>query len=101
MKWVLLLLALFGASPSASFTLVKPVRFSRCLRAAATDCPLPGTAKLDVDWKDLGFEFRPTKSHLKLEYKDGAWGKPELVSEPYIKLHIGATALHYGQACFE
>ncbi|GMH67581.1 hypothetical protein TrST_g12348 [Triparma strigata] len=101
MKWVLLLLALFGASPTASFTLVKSVRFSRCLRAAATDCPLPGTAKLDVDWKDLGFEFRPTKSHLKLEYKDGAWGKPELVSEPYIKLHIGATALHYGQACFE
>mmetsp|Transcript_25320 Transcript_25320/g.47568 ORF Transcript_25320/g.47568 Transcript_25320/m.47568 type:complete len:385 (-) Transcript_25320:54-1208(-) len=101
MKWVLLLLALFGTTPSTSFTLVKPVRFSRCLRAAATDCPLPGTAKLDVDWKDLGFEFRPTKSHLKLEYKDGAWGKPELVSEPYIKLHIGATALHYGQACFE
>lgn len=25
----------------------------------------------------------------------------EFVSEPYIKLHIGATSLHYGQACFE
>lgn len=54
-----------------------------------------------MDWQDLGFEFRPTKSHLKVEYKNGAWGSPELVSEPYIKLHIGATALHYGQACFE
>ena len=61
------------------------------------DCPLPGTAKLDVDWKDLGFEFRPTKSHLKLEYKDGAWGKVRahiaLEVPPYVtKLHF-ATIL--------
>jgi branched-chain amino acid aminotransferase len=31
----------------------------------------------------------------------GAWSEPTLESEPYIKVHIGATALHYGQACFE
>jgi len=61
----------------------------------------PGTAKLDTPWKDLGFEFRPTNSHIKLTYKDGEWGKAELVKEPYINIHIGATALHYGQACFE
>ncbi|GMI17991.1 hypothetical protein TrLO_g9052 [Triparma laevis f. longispina] len=98
------LVALFCAlDASIAFTLTKPVPFNRAMsiRAAAADCPLPGTAKLDVDWQDLGFEFRPTKSHLKVEYKNGAWGSPELVSEPYIKLHIGATALHYGQACFE
>lgn len=62
----------------------------------------PGTAKLDVPWGELGFEFRPTNSHVRVVYKEGeGWGKPELVTEPYIQLHIGATALHYGQACFE
>lgn len=34
-------------------------------------------------------------------YKNGEWGEPELCQEPYINLHIGATALHYGQSCFE
>lgn len=61
----------------------------------------PGTAELDVPWSELGFEFRPTKSHARLTFKDGEWGEPELVEAPYINLHIGATALHYGQACFE
>ena len=62
----------------------------------------PGTA--DVPWSDLGFEFRPTKSHLKMVWSEdtGAWGPPELVDgSPYINVHIGATALHYGQSCFE
>lgn len=59
----------------------------------------PGSAALN--WKELGFEFRPTNSHIRITYKDGAWGEPELVKEPYINLHIGATSLHYGQACFE
>jgi len=59
----------------------------------------PGTA--DLDWSELGFEFRPTKSFLKMVWRDGEWGEPEMVQDPYIKVHIGATALHYGQACFE
>ena len=37
----------------------------------------PGTA--DLPWEDLGFEFRTTKSHLKMVYKDGKWGEEELV----------------------
>ena len=63
---------------------------------------MPGTADLGVAWEDLGFEFRPTNSHIRITYKEGeGWGEPEMVKEPYINLHIGATALHYGQACFE
>jgi len=63
---------------------------------------VPGTAVLDVPWEELGFQFRPTNSHVRMTYRDGeGWGEPELVTEPYIRLHIGATALHYGQACFE
>ena len=37
----------------------------------------PGTANLP--WSELGFEFRPTKSHLKMVYRDGKWGEEELV----------------------
>lgn len=60
---------------------------------------IPGTA--DLPWSELGFEFRPTKSHLRMVYRDGDWGEPELVESPYLSVHIGATALHYGQSCFE
>ena len=69
---------------------------------SATERKMPGTAKLDVAWEDLGFEFRPTNSYVKMTHKEGeGWGEPELVKEPYINIHIGATALHYGQSCFE
>lgn len=37
----------------------------------------PGTA--DLPWGELGFEFRPTKSHLRMVYRDGKWGEAELV----------------------
>ena len=64
--------------------------------------PKPGTAEIDVAWSDLGFEFRPTKSHLKMTWtEEKGWGAAELVESPYVNLHIGATALHYGQSCFE
>ena len=39
----------------------------------------PGAAELDTPWEELGFEYRTTNSHLQLKYKDGKWGKPELV----------------------
>jgi branched-chain amino acid aminotransferase len=74
---------------------------------AATTLPsqeqrLPGTAQLDTPWEELGFEFRPTRSHLKMLWSDGSWQEPTLVEgEPYLQIHIGATALHYGQSCFE
>jgi len=67
---------------------------------AATSRGAPGTA--DLPWEDLGFEFRETRSHMKFTYKDGKWDGGELVEgEPYIKLHIANTALHYGQSVFE
>jgi len=62
---------------------------------------IPGTAKLSKPWTELGFEFRPTKSNLRITYKNGQWGEFELCEDPNISIHIGATALHYGQACFE
>jgi len=60
----------------------------------------PGTAP-GLDWSNLGFTYRETRSHLRVTYKDGAWQAPELVKGTTFAIHIGATALHYGQACFE
>ena len=45
--------------------------------AASTEVGEPGTA--DLPWDELGFEFRPTKSHLRMVYRDGKWGEEELV----------------------
>lgn len=39
----------------------------------------PGTAEMDKPWRELGFAFRPVKSHLRMTFKNGAWGEPELV----------------------
>ena len=39
---------------------------------------MPGTAELDTPWEELGFEFRPTNSHVQITFKDGEWGAPEL-----------------------
>jgi branched-chain amino acid aminotransferase len=88
------------------------VRYDKSILSMAstteTTKKVPGTADLGgIAWEDLGFEFRSTNSHVKIVYTenddgtDGTWGTPELIREPYVNLHIGATALHYGQACFE
>mmetsp|Transcript_27856 Transcript_27856/g.26695 ORF Transcript_27856/g.26695 Transcript_27856/m.26695 type:complete len:378 (+) Transcript_27856:31-1164(+) len=55
----------------------------------------------NLDWTNLGFEYSATESFVKCEYKNGEWGEVTLENDPYVKIHIGSTALHYGQACFE
>lgn len=73
---------------------------STSLKATTIDTKtIVGSANLD--WPNLGFEYRETESFIKIDYKDGQWGEVQLETDPMIKIHIGATALHYGQACFE
>ncbi len=55
----------------------------------------------EIDWASLGFKYMDTNSHIKYVWRDGEWSKGELVREPYLKMHIAASALHYGQAAFE
>ena len=55
----------------------------------------------DIDWKQLGFSYQQTRSYIRYTYRNGAWDAGELCSDPYLNIHIGATALHYGQAAFE
>ncbi len=54
-----------------------------------------------IDWANLGFQYMKTNSFVKIDYKNGAWQDIESCQDPNINLHIGATCLHYGQACFE
>lgn len=61
----------------------------------------PAEKKVELDWENLGFQYRETRCYVQAKYKDGAWGPLETVEEPYLRLHVGATALHYGQSCFE
>ncbi len=55
----------------------------------------------EIDWKNLGFKYMQTDWHVRHVWRDGAWGEGELLSEPYMRLHIAATGLHYGQSAFE
>ena len=66
----------------------------------------------NLDWGKLGFQYRDTNGFAYTTYNDGdEWklfvklivfsGKWDdnivFKSSPYLPVHIGATALHYGQ----
>ena len=57
--------------------------------------------KKGIKWEELGFGFSDVNCHLRMTWKNGKWSKPEFVKQPWIKMHIGAACLHYGQECFE
>jgi len=54
-----------------------------------------------IDWENLGFNYIQTDCFIKYVWQNGAWSQGELLTEPYLNLHIAATALHYGQSAFE
>jgi branched-chain amino acid aminotransferase len=54
-----------------------------------------------LDWKQLGFAYQRAPWRFQVEWRDGAWGEPFLTDEATLTLEEGATALHYGQECFE
>ena len=43
----------------------------------------------------------PTDYNVRCYYRDGKWGEIEVCSDEYIKMHMAATCLHYGQEAFE
>lgn len=55
----------------------------------------------DLDWSNLSFGYVPTDYNVRCYYRDGQWGEIEICSDEYLKLHMAATCLHYGQEAFE
>ena len=55
----------------------------------------------DLDWSNLSFGYRRTDYNVRCYYRDGKWGEIEVCSDEYLKLHMAATCLHYGQEAFE
>lgn len=53
------------------------------------------------DWKQLGFKYQRAPWRFQAEWRDGNWEDGYLTDEATLTLEEGATALHYGQQCFE
>ena len=49
----------------------------------------------------MPFGYIPTDYNVRCNYRDGKWGEIEVCSDEYIKMHMAATCLHYGQEAFE
>ncbi len=55
----------------------------------------------NIDWGALPFGYFKTDYNVRCYYKNGQWGEVEVSSSEHVNIHIAATALHYGQECFE
>ena len=55
----------------------------------------------NLDWKNLSFGYMKTDYNVRCYYRDGKWGEIEVCSDEYLKMHMAATCLHYGQEAFE
>ncbi|MBQ3148564.1 MAG: branched-chain amino acid aminotransferase [Alistipes sp.] len=56
---------------------------------------------VNIDWKNLGFDYVKTDVNARFYFKDGAWSEMEITDDEYIKMHMSTTCLHYGLECFE
>ena len=56
---------------------------------------------VNIDWKNLGFDYVKTNVNARFYYKNGAWSEMEITDDEYIKMHMSTTCLHYGLECFE
>lgn len=55
----------------------------------------------DLDWKTLPFDYIKTDFNIRFHHENGKWSDGELVGDEYLKLHMAAPVLHYGQEAFE
>lgn len=55
----------------------------------------------DLDWKNLGFEYRVCDWRYVSEYKDGKWDEGYLSEDPEVRINECAGILQYCQECFE
>ncbi len=55
----------------------------------------------NLDWENLPFSYIKTGHNVRCIYKNGRWSDLEVTTSEYIKMHMAATCLHYGQEAFE
>lgn len=55
----------------------------------------------DLDWSNLGFQYRSCDSRYVSHYKDGAWDEGGLTDDPNVVINECAGVLQYCQECFE
>jgi len=56
---------------------------------------------VDIDWSTLGFSYMKTDFSYVSKWSNGQWDEGKLVEENTLTISQSATALHYGQQCFE
>jgi len=54
-----------------------------------------------LDWGRLGFDFQPTAGFVKYTWSNGRWDEGVFETEPYVKIHVMSSSIHYGQGIFE
>jgi branched-chain amino acid aminotransferase len=54
-----------------------------------------------INWNSLGFGYHKTDFNVRCFYRDGKWGDLEISDSEYLRIHMAATSLHYGQEAFE
>ena len=57
--------------------------------------------KKNIDWENIGFNYRKTDKRYVAEYKNGAWNEGGLVEDDKIVISECAGVLQYAQTCFE
>ncbi|MEQ8953778.1 MAG: branched-chain amino acid aminotransferase [Gammaproteobacteria bacterium] len=57
--------------------------------------------KKDLNWSELGFQYRRTDYRYSAVHVDSSWQEGRLLQDEHIAVHEGAPALHYAQQCFE
>ncbi len=55
----------------------------------------------NIDWESLGFDYTALDYRYVARWKDGQWGKGELITDPTVHISECAGVLQYGQAAFE
>ena len=55
----------------------------------------------DIDWANIGFQYRSCDWRYVSCYKDGSWDEGKLSDDPNMVLNECAGILHYCQECFE
>ena len=56
---------------------------------------------VDLDWKNLGFNYRKLPFRYISYYKDGKWDDGQLTEDATLHISEASPALHYGQEAFE